>query len=108
MDTLRYFNCLEKLESKLVIDEDSPVSTSDEQLIYGHDRAIHLTALDVEYFDWVRCICIEDINIVFSIIDEKEVIAYGLNMLYFVTFNPMNVRWRSILSVQVLEIPHLL
>ena len=67
-----------------------------------------MTALDVEYFDWVGCVCIEDIDIVFSVIDEKEVIAYGLNMLYFVSFNPMDVRWRSILSVQVLEIPHLL
>ena len=71
MDTLRYFNSLEKLESELVIDEDSSISTSDEQLVYSHYRAIHLTALDVEYFDRVRCICIKDIDIVFSVIDEK-------------------------------------
>ena len=71
MDTLRYFNCLEKLESELVIDEDSSISTSDEQLVYGHYRAIHLTALDVENFDWVRCICIKYIDIVLSVIDEK-------------------------------------
>ena len=67
-----------------------------------------MTALDVEYFDRVGCISIKDIDIVFSVIDEKETITYSLNMLHFVTFNPVDVSWRSILSVQVIEVPYLL
>ena len=67
-----------------------------------------MPALDVEYFDRVGCICIEDIDIVFSVVYQEDVLTDGLNVLHFMTLDPVDERWRGILLVQVLKVPHLL
>jgi len=51
---LRHLDCLEKLKGELVINEDATISASDKNPVYSNDSAVHLSALNIQCFYWVR------------------------------------------------------
>ena len=54
MHAFRHLNCLEKFKGELVVNEDAAVSTPDENLVDGDNRAIHLSVLNIQRFYRVR------------------------------------------------------
>ena len=54
MDTLRNFNRFDELQREFVIHEDAAIATSDKEFVHGDDRAVHLSALDIQSLKRVR------------------------------------------------------
>ena len=107
VDAFRCFHRLQKLKRKLVVNEDATIATADKYFVSGHDRAVHLTALNVESLEHVGRISAEHIDVILCIVHQEDVFSDSLDVLDLMSLDPVDVSRRLVFFVQVIEVPHI-
>lgn len=107
VDTFSHFYDSRQLQGKALIHEHSPITTANEEVVTSYDRAIHLSVLNIQLFDYLRRVVKEHIDVIFGVVCDYHLVANRRHVLH-IELHSVNILRRRFWFVQIFEMPHVL